>query len=48
MGDFVIIDYRGTIDGAPVSEKFPKAGKPLSGNDDFWIHMVHEAFFRVF
>jgi trigger factor len=48
MQDFVIIDYRGTIDGAPVSEKFPKAGQPLSGNDDFWIHMVHEAFFPGF
>jgi trigger factor len=48
MDDFVVIDYRGTIDGAPVSEKFPKAGQPLSGNDDFWIHMVHEAFFPGF
>ncbi|MEI9892655.1 MAG: trigger factor [Chthoniobacter sp.] len=48
MEDFVVIDYRGTIDGAPVSDKFPKAGAPLSGNDDFWIHMVHEAFFPGF
>ena len=48
MDDFIVIDYRGTIDGAPVSEKFPKAGKPLSGNDDFWIRMVHEAFFPGF
>lgn len=48
MEDFVVIDYRGTIDGAPVSEKFPKAGAPLSGNNDFWIHMVHEAFFPGF
>ena len=48
MEDFVVIDYSGTIDGAPVSEKFPKAGKPLSGNDDFWIHMVKEAFFPGF
>jgi trigger factor len=48
MNDFVVIDYRGTIDGAPVSDKFPKAGAPLSGNDDFWIHMVHEAFFPGF
>ncbi len=48
LEDFVVIDYRGTIDGAPVSEKFPKAGKPLTGNDDFWIHMVKEAFFPGF
>ncbi|EDY19535.1 trigger factor [Chthoniobacter flavus Ellin428] len=48
MEDFVVIDYTGTIDGAPVSDKFPKAGQPLSGNSDFWIHMVHEAFFPGF
>jgi trigger factor len=48
INDFVVIDYRGTIDGAPVSDKFPKAGKPLTGNDDFWIHMVEEAFFPGF
>ena len=48
INDFVVIDYRGTIDGAPVSEKFPKAGQPLTGNDDFWIHMVQEAFFPGF
>lgn len=48
MNDFIVIDYKGTIDGAPVSDKFPKAGKPLSGNEDFWIHMVHEAFFPGF
>jgi trigger factor len=48
LNDFVVIDYRGTIDGAPVSEKFPKAGGPLTGNDDFWIHMVKEAFFPGF
>ena len=48
INDFVVIDYRGTIDGVPVSEKFPKAGQPLTGNDDFWIHMVEEAFFPGF
>jgi len=48
LNDFVVLDYRGTIDGAPVSEKFPKAGQPLTGNDDFWIHMVEEAFFPGF
>ena len=48
LGDFVVLDYRGTIDGVPVSEKFPKAGQPLTGNDDFWIHMVQEAFFPGF
>ena len=45
MGDFLVIDYTGTIDGTPVHEVFPKAGRPLSGNDDFWIKMTDEAFF---
>jgi trigger factor len=45
MGDFVVVDYKGTIDGQPVHELFPKAGKPLSGNEDFWIKMTEEAFF---
>jgi trigger factor len=48
MEDFLVIDYRGTIDGKPVSETVPKAGKPLSGNDDFWIRMTPEAFFPGF
>ncbi len=45
MGDFVVVDYKGTINGQPVHEVFPKAGKPLSGNDEFWIKMTEEAFF---
>ena len=45
MEDFVVVDYTGTIDGKPVHEVFPKAGKPLSGNEDFWIRMTPEAFF---
>ena len=48
MGDYVVVDYRGTIDGKPVEDKFPRAGKPLSGNDDFWINMTPEAFFPGF
>lgn len=43
--DYIVVDYTGTIDGKPVHEVFPKAGKPLSGNDDFWIRMTPEAFF---
>lgn len=45
MEDFVVIDYRGTIGGQAVHEVFPKAGKPLSANEDFWIKMTEEAFF---
>lgn len=45
MEDYIVVDYAGTIDGKPVHEVFPKAGKPLSGNEDFWIRMTPEAFF---
>lgn len=48
MEDFVIVDYSGTIDGEPVHVKFPKAGKPLTTNEDFWIKMTEEAFFPGF
>ena len=45
MEDYVVVDYDGTIEGEPVHVKFPKAGKPLSHNKDFWIKMTDEAFF---
>ncbi len=48
MGDYVVVDYAGAIDGQPVHEVFPKAGKPLTANDDFWIKMTDEAFFPGF
>jgi trigger factor len=48
MEDYVVVDYRGEIGGQPVHELFPKAGKPLTSNDDFWIKMTDEAFFPGF
>ena len=45
MDDYIVVDYSGTIDGKPVHEIFPKAGKPLTANEDFWIRMTDEAFF---
>jgi trigger factor len=48
MDDYVVVDYDGTIDGEPVHVKFPKAGKPLTHNADFWIKMTDEAFFPGF
>lgn len=48
MEDFIVVDYEGTINGEPVHVPFPKAGKPLSGNEDFWIRMTAEAFFPGF
>jgi trigger factor len=48
LDDFAVIDYTGTIDGRPVVEVAPKAGKPLSGNTDFWIKLTPEALFKGF
>ena len=45
MEDYIVVDYSGTIEGKPVHERFPKAGKPLTANEDFWIKMTDEAFF---
>jgi trigger factor len=48
MEDYAVIDYRGTIDGQAVDQVFPKAGKPLTANQDFWLRMTPEAFFPGF
>ncbi len=48
MNDFAVVDYDGTIEGEPVHVKFPKAGKPLTHNTDFWLKMTEEAFFPGF
>ncbi len=48
MEDYAVIDYTGTIDGRPVSEVSPKAGKPLSGNTDFWVKITPTTFFPGF
>ena len=48
MEDFAVIDYTGTIDGKPVSELYPKAGKPLTANSSFWLRLTPEAFFPGF
>jgi trigger factor len=48
MEDFAVIDYTGTTDGKPVSEVFPKAGKPLTANTGFWVKMAPESFLPGF
>lgn len=48
MEDFVVVDYEGTLDGKPVDEVVPKAGKPLAENKDFWLKMTPDAFFPGF
>jgi len=44
LDDFAVIDYTGLIDGKPVEEVVPKAGKPLTGNTDFWIKVTQDGF----
>jgi len=48
MEDFAVIDYNGTVEGKPVSEVFPKAGKPLTTNTAFWVRMTSESFLPGF
>jgi trigger factor len=48
MEDFIVVDYKGTIDGRPVHEVFPKVGEVLTKNEDFWVRMTDEAFFPGF
>ena len=48
MEDYAVIDYTGTIDGKPVSEVHPKAGKPLTANSGFWVRMTPESFLPGF
>jgi len=43
MGDYIIVDYTGTIDGKPVVELAPNAGM-LSENKGFWLLMGEESF----
>jgi trigger factor len=48
MEDYAVIDYNGTIDGKPVSEVHPKAGKPLTTNTGFWVRLKPESFLPGF
>lgn len=48
MEDYAVIDYDGAIDGKPVSEVYPKAGKPLTTNSGFWVRMTPESFLPGF
>src|SRR5208282_1639451 len=48
MEDYAVIDYDGTIDGKPVAELHPKAGKPLTTNRSFWVRLTPESFLPGF
>src|SRR5256714_2572416 len=48
MGDFVVIDFEGTIDGKPISEVAPQASKNLHGGKKFWLHVTADNFLPKF
>ena len=48
MEDYAVIDYNGTIDGKPVGDVYPKAGKPLTTNTGFWVRLTAESFLPGF
>ena len=48
MGDFVVIDFEGTVDGKPVSEVAPNASKNLHGGKKFWVRLAPDNFLPKF
>ncbi len=46
-GDFVVVDYRGTCDGQPLTELTPTA-QGLTEKTDFWLHVAKDAFIPGF
>jgi len=46
-GDFVVVDYRGTCDGKPLTELTPTA-QGLTEKTDFWLHVAKDAFIPGF
>jgi len=48
MGDFVVIDFEGTIDGKPISEVAPQASKNLHGGKKFWLQLAADNFLPKF
>jgi trigger factor len=48
MGDFVVIDFSGAIDGRAISEIAPEASKNLHGGKKFWLHLAAGNFLPNF
>lgn len=48
MGDFLVIDYRGTIGGKPLGEVAPNAPASLAQNSGFWLRMAEDTFLPGF
>ncbi len=48
MGDFAVIDYKGSIGGQPVGEVAPQAPATLAQNTGFWLRMAEDTFMPGF
>jgi len=48
MGDFVVINYKGSIDGKAVGEVLPLAPATLAQNTGFWLKMDEASFLPGF
>ena len=48
MGDFVVINYKGSIDGKAVGEVLPLAPATLAQNTGFWLKMDDSSFLPGF
>ena len=48
MGDFVVINYKGSIDGKAVGEVLPLAPATLAQNTGFWLKMDDNSFLPGF
>ena len=48
MNDFVVINYKGSIDGNPVGEIIPLAPATLAQNTGFWLKMNDDSFLPGF
>ena len=48
MDDFVVVDFKGTIDGKPISEIAPEASKNIHGGKKFWLRMSKDNFLPQF
>jgi trigger factor len=48
MGDFAIIDYTSTVEGAPLEEALGRPAGYLAGRESYWLKMHDEAFLPGF
>ena len=48
MGDFVVINYKGSVDGKAVGEVLPLAPATLTQNTGFWLKMDENSFLPSF